>query len=138
MRCCWELFHVRAYLGQDAGGGFFLDARNALQQMERFGKCRVRQAPSDLGVEGFYLFIKELKMTKSMPDEKALMVAQAMIGNRSRKLRIFSRAFFLAKSAICSAVIRPSRSAASINLPDTQKTSDNTSPSLMFASSSTF
>ena len=138
MRCCRKLFHIRAYLGQDAGGRFFLDTRNALQQMERSGKCGVLQAPSDLFVESLDLLVQELKMTKSMPDEKALMVAQAMIGNRSRKLRIFSRAFFLAKSAICSAVIRPSRSAASINLPDTQKTSDNTSPSLMFASSSTF
>ena len=105
MRCCWELFHVRTYLGQDAGGGFFLDPRNALQQMERFGKCRVRQAPSDLGVERFHFFIEELKMTKSMPDEKALMVAQPMIDNGSRKLRDLFSAFFLAKSAICSAVI---------------------------------
>lgn len=69
------MFYVRAYLGHDAGGGFSLDARNALQQMERFGKCRVCQAPSDLGVERFYLFIKEFKMTKSMPDKKALLVA---------------------------------------------------------------
>ena len=105
MRCCRKLFHIRAYLGQDAGGRFFLDARNALQQMERFGKCGVLQAPSDLLVKSLDLLVQELKMTKSMPDEEPLMVAQAMIGNGSHKLRDLFSAFFLAKSAICSAVI---------------------------------
>ncbi len=76
-----KLLHIRAYLGQDAGGGFCLDAWNALEQMERLGRSRVFHAPPDLLVERLNLLLQELKMTKSMPNEKALMVAQSMIGN---------------------------------------------------------
>ena len=95
--------------------------------------------PPNLSVKRLDLFLKKSKMTKRMPDEESLMVTQSVPGDRSSELRdLLTRAFFLARSAICSADKLPSRSAASINQPDTQKTSDSTSPSLTFASSSTF
>lgn len=85
--CGRKLFHVSPDLGQDAGGGFFLDAWNALEQMERFGKRRLFHAPLNLAIERFHLLIQELEVTKSMPDKKPLMIAQPVIGNRSCDLR---------------------------------------------------
>jgi len=75
LRCCRKLLHIRAYLGQDAGCGFLLDAWSALEQMERFGKSWVFHAPPDLLTERLNLLVQELKMTKRMPDEESLMVA---------------------------------------------------------------
>lgn len=95
MRCCRELFHVSADLGQDAGGGLCLDAWDALEQMERLGKSSVVHAPPDLLIEHLNLLVQELKMTKRMQHEESLSrlcdcivrpVRAARLNNQARSI----------------------------------------------------
>jgi hypothetical protein len=56
------LLHVSAHFGQDACGRLFLDARDALKQLERFRESWVFHPAEDLLIERLHLCFQELQM----------------------------------------------------------------------------
>ena len=93
LSCGWELLHVCANLGKDAGCRFFLDARSALKQQKCFSKGRVLHPATDLLVRSLDLLIQELQVTKGVTNQETSVVCKAVSSDGCRDLREFDSCF---------------------------------------------
>jgi len=83
----WELFHVRTNFGKNRSRRVCLDARDGLQQSMRFPELFRAEPDSDLAVQGFYLYLKEIEMPECVPQQKAMVVGKAIASQGGYQIR---------------------------------------------------
>jgi len=59
-----ELCHIRTDFGKNRSGGFFLDARDGLQESVLFPERFGAEPGADLDVQGFDLHFEEIEMAE--------------------------------------------------------------------------